>query len=56
MYCGNCEHVNSKKKKCDKYNKKLGYMKYSSKSLSYISFERCRECEEGGSNGENRKC
>ena len=55
MYCGNCENLNYKKKKCDKHNKKLGYVSYKSKSLPFTSFERCRECEAGGSHGENRK-
>lgn len=37
MYCGDCERIDSKKKKCRKFNKKLGYMKYGSKSLAYIA-------------------
>ena len=45
MYCGNCEHLNHKRKKCDKYNKKLGYMSFRGKGISFISFEKCAECE-----------
>lgn len=45
MYCGPCENLNRSRKKCNKYNKKLGYMSYKSKSISLTSYEKCIECE-----------
>jgi hypothetical protein len=44
MNCGPCENLNRSRKKCNKYNKKLGYMSYKSKSISLTSYEKCKEC------------
>lgn len=45
MYCdGSCEHLDCKKKKCIKFNKKLAYCKHRG-SVGFTVFEKCDECK-----------
>ena len=43
-YCVQCEHLNDKRHKCEKFNTKLTYCKTSSKYLSYTTHEKCDKC------------
>lgn len=52
-YCdGLCKNLEERKHKCTKYNKKLGYVKYKSKSYSYTTHEQCTECAEDEANSQ----
>jgi hypothetical protein len=45
VYCGSCASIDERKKKCDKYDRKLAYVRYSG-AVKYTVYEKCRECRE----------
>ena len=45
IYCGSCDHLNERKKRCDKFNQRLAYMKHTG-AIKFVVFEKCAECNE----------
>lgn len=43
-YCGQCEKLDFRKRRCSKHNKKLSYTKRTG-SISFTVFEKCDECK-----------